>query len=263
MSLITAKAVSLLMTSNKALCTLQFAYELQTFEQNFETLRTLVHQSPDESIILAPELCLSGYRYDTMREAASFSCQILPKLCELSTCKTLGLTLITQQDEKFFNTFMLFHKGACIYTQHKAKLFALGDEETYFCAGSTDAIHTFSVDGIKIAVLICFELRFPALWEQIKGADIIMVPSFWGYPRKGHLEALTTALAIANQAYVMCANSADEGMACSSGIVSPFGEVYRNDKANLIMHPYDSKEVQKMRRYIDIGLNHHASHGSL
>ena len=31
----------------------------------------------------------------------------------------------------------------------------------------------------KIATLICFELRFPALWEQIKGADIILNPAMW------------------------------------------------------------------------------------
>ena len=250
------------MTSKKTLCALQFAYESAALASNAKTLRHLILQSPEESIVLAPELCLSGYRYEAMHETALFSAAFIPELCELSLHKSLGLTLITQEEEGFFNTFMLFHKGACVYTQHKAKLFALGDEEKHFRAGKTEAIRIIDIEGIKIAVLICFELRFTALWEQIKGADIILIPSFWGAPRKGHLETLTSALAIANQAYVICANSADTGMARSSGIISPFGNAYRDDQSTLLAHPFDAQEIKKMRRYIDIGLNTHASHGS-
>ena len=262
MSRITAKAVSLSMTSNIALCALQYAYEFQSFEKNFETLRTLLNQCPKNAIILAPELCLSAYSYDKMHEASAFSTAIIPKLKTLSLDKTFGLTLITCKENHFFNTFMVFHKGECIYTQDKAKLFALGDEETYFCAGKTESIRIFEIEGIKIAVLICFELLFPALWEQIKGADIVLVPAFWGEPRKAHLEALSTALAIANQTYVVCANSADNGMAQSSGIISPFGVAKRDDNRAITTALYDTKEIHTMRRYIDIGLNTHASHGS-
>ena len=251
------------MTSSITLCALQYAYEFQSFEKNFETLNTFLNQCPDNAIILAPELCLSAYSYDKMHEAAAFSTAMIPKLKKLSLDKTLGLTLITCKENHFFNTFMLFHKGQCLYTQDKAKLFALGDEERYFHAGKTEAIRLFEVEGIKIAVLICFELRFPALWEQVKGADIILVPSFWGEARKNHLEALTTALSIANQAYVICANSADAKMAKSSGIISAFGVAKRDDTQQIITSTYDAKELQTMRRYIDIGLNTHASHGSL
>lgn len=260
---ITVKAVSHLTTSSMALCALQFDYALHGFEQNLEMLSVLVDACPANALILAPELCLSGYSYDALYEAAAFSNTHLSTLEKLSTCKTIGLTLITQKNGHFFNTFMLFHQGQCLYTQDKAKLFALGDEERYFHAGQAEAIKLFEVEGIKIAVLICFELRFPALWEQIKGADIILVPAFWGEARKSHLEALTTALAIINQAYVICANSADDTMARSSGIVSPFGVAKRNDAQRIIASTYDAKELQTMRRYIDIGLNTHASHGSL
>ncbi len=242
------------MTSNIALCALQYAYEFQSFEENFKTLSALVEECPEDAIILAPELCLSGYSYDKMAQAAAFSAASIPLIERLCLNKTLGLTLITCKNGAFFNTFMLFHKGQCIYTQDKAKLFALGDEEQYFCPGQSDAIHSIEIDGIKIAVLICFELRFSYLWEQIKGADIVLVPSFWGKPRKEHLEALTTALAIMNQAYVICANSADEGMARSSGIISPFGVATRDDTQQCILLPFDEKEIRTMRRYINIGL---------
>ncbi len=249
------------MTSNTTLCALQYAYEFQSFEQNFETLTTLLDQCPKHAIILCPELCLSAYSYDKMDEAAIFTQKILPTLKQHSLEKSFGLTLITCKENRFFNTFMFFHKGACVYTQDKAKLFALGDEETYFEAGKSESIHPFAIDGTKIAVFICFELRFPSLWEQIKGADIVFIPAFWGEPRKTHFEVLSTALAIANQAYVICANSSDQGMAKSSGIITPFGVAKRDDNNNVITELYDAKEIKTMRRYIDIGLNTHASYG--
>lgn len=251
------------MTSKPMLCALQFAYEGRSFEENFATLQTLLEQTPDNCIALAPELCLSAYSYDKMKEAAAFSAAILPKLEKLSTCKTFGLTLIEKTDVGYVNNFKLFHHGALIFSRAKATLFPLGEEEHYFQAGNLEEIGIIDVDGIKIAVLICFELRFPKLWEQIKGADLILVPAYWGKLRKKHFKILTTALAIANQAYVLCANGADESMAKGSAIISPFGDVTSDDSATVILQSFDTNEIKKMRRYLDIGLNHNAANGSL
>lgn len=251
------------MTSKPMLCALQFAYEGRSFEENFATLQALLEQTPKHSIALAPELCLSAYRYTTMEEAAQFSSSIIPKLAKLSTCKTLALTLIEKTETGYVNNLKLFHDGVLVHTRAKAKLFPLGEEEHHFQAGNTHEIEIIDVGGIKIAVLICFELRFPELWEKIKGADLILVPAYWGKLRKKHFEVLTTALAIANQAYVLCANGADESMAKGSAIISPFGDVVCNDEASLILHPFDPSEIKKMRRYLDIGLNHNAANGSL
>jgi len=251
------------MTSRPMLCALQFAYEGRSFEENFATLQTLLEQTPDNCIALAPELCLSAYSYGAMEESAAFSALVIPKLEKLSICKTFGLTLIEKTEAGYVNNFKLFHHGALVFSRAKATLFPLGEEERYFQAGNTDEIGVINVDGIKIAVLICFELRFPKLWEQIKGADLILVPAYWGTLRKKHFEILTTALAIANQAYVLCANGADESMAKGSAIISPFGDVTSDDSATVILHSFDTNEIKKMRRYLDIGLNHNAANGSL
>lgn len=251
---ITAKEVSHLTTFNPALCSLQFDYESHSFEENFKTLRNLIEQTPTGAIILAPELCLSGYCYEAMDKAALFSQYIIEELKRLSLHRTIGLTLIEQSPQGFYNNFKLFHHGELLLTRAKAKLFELGKENSYFQEGNSDAIRLFELDGIKIAVLICFELRFTKLWEQIRGADIVLVPSFWGKSRKSHLETLTQALAIANQTWVVCANSNGAEMAAGSGIISPFGDTYRDDTKSLIMRPFDAREIRKMRRYIDIGL---------
>ena len=251
---ITAKEVSHLMTSSKTLCAISFAYEFQSFEENFETLNQYILQAPNNSIILAPELCLSGYSYADMEASALFSQQVIPKLQALSHDKIIGLTLVEKNENGFFNNFKLFNHGELIQTRAKAKLFTLGDENEYFNDGKIEEIKIIEIDGIKIATLICFEMRFTELWQQIRGADVILIPSFWGRLRKEHFETLTKALAITNQAYVICANSCGEDMAGGSGIISPFGNEKRDDKAGLITQTFDNHEIKKMRRYIDIGL---------
>lgn len=254
MSPITVKAVSLLMTSKKTLVALQFDYETKSLEENFKTLSSLIQKSPVGSIILAPELCLSGYNYEGMEESADFSKKILPQLQELSHDKTIALTLIEKIDGHFYNNLKIISNGTIVQSRAKAKLFYLGDEEKFFTSGNTNDIEIIEIDGIKIATLICFELRFTQLWQSVLGADIILVPSFWGKLRKKHFEALCTALAIANQAFVIAANSSDKTMASGSAIISPFGEEYRDDGKSLLIKEVNLNEITKMRRYLNIGL---------
>jgi len=242
------------MTSKKTLVALQFNYENKSLEENFKTLKRLLNLTPKNSIILAPELCLSGYKYDTLEESAKFSQKILDELKELSICKTFALTLIEKNHGKYFNNLKIFYDGKIIQSRPKAKLFPLGEEEKYFSSGKSKDIQIVEIDGIKIAVLICFELRFTELWQHIKGADIILVPSFWGKLRKEHLKTLSQALAIANQAFVIVANSSDKNMASSSAVITPFGDVYRDDSAFIVKHEVSLNEIKKMRRYINIGL---------
>jgi len=240
--------------TSKNLVALQFDYENKSLEDNFKTLKRLMKRTPKDSIVLAPELCLSGYKYDSLEESAQFSKQILKELQELSTCKTFALTLIEKIEGNYFNNLKLFHDGRLIQTRPKVKLFPLGEEEKFFTSGDTDKIDIVEIDGIKIATLICFELRFTELWQQVRGADVILVPSFWGKLRKEHLKTLSEALGVVNQAFVIVANSSDESMASSSAIITPFGDVYRDDSSFIVTHEVDFKEITKMRKYINIGL---------
>lgn len=242
------------MTSKKTLVALQFNYENKSLEDNFKTLKRLLNKTPENSLVLAPELCLSGYKYDSMEESAKFSASILHEIKKLSTCKTIALTLIENIDGKYFNNLKIFHNGKIVQSRPKARLFPLGDEQLHFSSGVDKDIETITIDGIKIATLVCFELRFTELWQKTLGADIILVPAFWGKLRKAHLKTLCEALGVANQAFVIVANSSDEEMASSSAIVTPFGDVYRDDSAFIIKHEVDLNEIKKMRRYINIGL---------
>ena len=233
------------------------ALQLKTsnnFEKNLKRLINQINIAPDNSIILAPELYLTGYAYDRMDDAVAFSLEAIEVLKELSNKKTIALTLTTKKKKQYFNTLHIFHKGKIVHTQSKAKLFVLNDERVYFSAGDEKDIKIIDIDGIKVATLICFELRYIELWKKVQGADVILVPAMWGLRRKQNFEILTRALAVANQCFVIASDSANADMAKSSAIISPFGDVTKNDDEKLLLCDANFKEIKKMRRYLNIGI---------
>jgi predicted amidohydrolase len=140
------------------------------------------------------------------------------------------------------------------HTHSKVKLFTIGDETKEFKSGDIEEISIFEVGGVRFGAFICFELRFIDIWDRLRGVDIIMIPAMWGKPRKQHFEALTNSLAIINQCYVVASDSANDDMASSSSITSPFGDSNIDDSLEIIQMDFDNKEIKKMRRYLDVGL---------
>lgn len=233
------------------------ALQFQTgeiFEDNLQKVISLLKTTPEESIILAPEVSLTNFAYERFEKASEFSLKALDKIAPFTQNRVFAFTIVEKIGDKFFNILKVFQNGKIIFEQKKNRLFPLGDEPKHFEAGELSEIKSFEVYGLKVSSLICFELRFPSLWEVVKGSDIILVPAMWGKPRKDNFETLSKALAVANQCFVIASNSSNFNMAKSSSIISPFGNVTKDDSKELILADIDLSEIEKMRRYIDVGL---------
>ncbi len=220
------------------------------YQENLDLLLELIEKHHDKKLIIAPEVVLTGFDYERMDTVAKFSILALKSLKKAIKDQIVILTLILQKEEQFVNQAVVIHQHKIVYRQNKTKLFALGGEERFFTAGATRSIKIFEIEGVRYAILICFELRFKDLWKRIEGSDVVIIPAKWGKPRKTHLETLSRALAIMNQCYVIVSNSTDEDMACASAIISPNGEVTQDDSQTSIAGKIDMREIQKMRRYI-------------
>ena len=220
------------------------------YQENLDKLLELLKENQDKHIIVAPEVYLTAYDYEHLTTAAKFSAKALKILKSEVNEQIVVLTLILEEDDHFVNQAVVIHKHRVVYKQNKVKLFKLGDEDLYFIEGKKKKIQPFEIDGVKYALLICFELRFKDLWKQIEGVDIVLVPSRWGLARKAHLEILSSALAVMNQCYVLLSNSSDPDMASSSAIISPNGSVIMDDSKEAIKGIVDFREIKKMRRYI-------------
>lgn len=162
--------------------------------------------------------------------------------------------MLERREGKIFNFAKIFYNGEVVFERAKAKLFRFGDEHKYMSEGSGDEIKIIEIDGVKIGVLICFELRFKDFWQKLEGCDIIAVPSWWGVLRTEHFKVLTQALAIMNQCYVVASDSQNSECTKMSGIIKPHGEVMRNENRACLEAVYEKKEILSMRRYMDVGI---------
>ena len=220
------------------------------YQKNLDFLLEYIVKNPDQKLIVAPEVYLSAYDYEHIDTVAKFGQKAIKELKKVVGDQIVVLTLILKDGDEFVNRAVVIHKHKIVHKQDKYKLFKLGDEHKYLRAGKPKAIKPFKIEGVKYAILICFELRFKALWKQIEGADIVIIPARWGKPRKLHLEILSRALAVMNQCFVLLANSKDKDMASSSAVISPTGEYIQDDNKKIIKSVIDLSEVKKMRRYI-------------
>ncbi|MEN8302479.1 MAG: carbon-nitrogen hydrolase family protein [Campylobacterota bacterium] len=238
----------------QTLCSLLFK-TTANYNDNLQTLLTLIKNTQENSIVVAPEVCLTAFDYDNFDEVLEFAPVATDEIKKVSFNKTVILTMIEKKDDEIFNFVKVFHNGEVIYERAKARLFRFGDEHKYMSEGSDETIKTIEVDGVKIAILICFELRFKELWQISEGADVIAVPSYWGALRTEHFKAITQTLAIMNQCYVVTSDSEDEECTKMSGIITPQGEVQRNGNKPCLEVPYSKKEISLMRRYMDVGID--------
>jgi len=220
------------------------------YQENLDKLLGLLKENQEKQIIVAPEVYLTAYDYEHLTTAAKFSAKALKILKSEVEEQIVVITLILEEDHYFVNQAVVIHKHRIVHRQNKVKLFKLGDEDLYFMAGKKKKIQPFEIEGIKYALLICFELRFKDLWKQIEGADIVLLPARWGLARKKHLEILSSALAVMNQCYVLLSNSSDSDMASSSAIISPNGDIVMDDTKEMIEGIIDFREIKKLRRYI-------------
>jgi len=209
------------------------------YEKNLEKIIDIIQNSSSD-FLLFPEVCLTGFDYEKWDEVNRFSEFAIKELSKLK--KTFALTII--EDNK--NHFYFFDNGK-IFKRPKYNLF--GYEKKYFQIGSKPEI--FEWKNLKIASLICFELRFIEYWEKFKGVDLILVPSRWGKERKNHFKVLNKALSLSTQAQVLAVNSANEfAYGCS---FDAWGEGVEFESERVLTY-IDLDKNKKIRKKLDLGI---------
>ncbi len=110
-------------------------------------------------------------------------------------------------DELPRNRFTLHDAGAELLRYDKAHLFTPTGEHLAFSAG-TALPPVAELDGLRVAGLVCYDLRFSDPLEALHRAacDLVLVPAQWPTPRVGHWSALLAGRAVSTQAFVLGAN---------------------------------------------------------
>jgi predicted amidohydrolase len=183
---------------------------LAQLERNVTRIEDLVCQAMGAELLVLPELCHTGYRFESRQQAWELSEKIegsnylnrLQKVCAERQFHIV--TGFNERDgEKLFNTAVLIGPSGVVGKYRKMHLFM--DEKDIFEPGDL-GLPVFDIGTCRIGLLICFDWIFPEVWRilALKGADIICHPSNLVIP--GLCQKAIPVHAVCNRVFVITAN---------------------------------------------------------
>jgi len=129
-------------------------------------------------------------------------------------------------------------------------------ESAATCAG--DRRVTVEIDGAKIGLSICYDVRFPELYRALvkqDGAEVLLVPAaFTAHTGAAHWHLLLRARAVEDQAYVVAAaqwgqHNAKRASYGHSLVIDPWGTVIgeQPEGDGVVIATLDGATVEKRR----------------
>ena len=158
-------------------------------------------------------------------------------------------------EEGLANTAVLFDEEGerrAVYRKHH--LFGYQSAETRLLTPG-ESLPVVDLLGFRVAVTTCYDLRFPEQFRRLaaEGADLVLVPSAWPYPRVEHWRTLPRARAIENLSYVATANGSgrfeEAELVGRSAVYDPWGTTVASagDEPALVTADLDPERVAAVR----------------
>jgi predicted amidohydrolase len=142
--------------------------------------------------------------------------------------------MIAEQEGNYYNRLVWMLPNGQYGTYDKRHLFAFAEEDKHYTSGTKRLIA--SVNGWKVHLLVCYDLRFP-VWARQQfdeqgnyEYDVLVYVANWPEKRSTAWKSLLQARAIENQCYVIGVNRVgkDANDIIYSGdsmVIDPLGEI--------------------------------------
>lgn len=223
------------------------------------TAEKMIRAAADIGIdaMVLPEMATTGFTMDTSRAVTLDSPDVaaLRRMArQHGVWLVAGMALRTERAEPCVtnSALALDPSGEIAAVHHKQRLFAFGQEDAHYAPGT--AATTLQIGGVRVGLLICYELRFPELFSAVAaGVDAIILIANWPKARQGHWDALLRARAIENQCYVIGVNRTGvangQTYIGGSSAYDPWGELVTNGGDRMRMVAVESARVAEVRAH--------------
>jgi omega-amidase len=225
---------------------------------NFNHVHMMAQKAVNDGaeLIVLPEMFATGFSMDTTLTAESIDGPTPVFLRTLAMKHNVaviaGFALATPGHLPHNVALTVDKNGNDIGCYAKVNLISLLSETRYFAPGT--GAEPATINGIRIAPLICYDLRFPELFLTV-APDVAMfvVIASWPATRQHHWDTLVRARAIENQVYVVGVNRVGSGgglhFSGGSVIVDPLGNIccHAGDAASTIVADIDPAMVTRVR----------------
>ena len=176
-------------------------------------------------VAVLPEMFATGFCTDHPELAETMDGEIMTSLQRLADQYEIAIVgsficignrrkgLARILPPKLVNRGFMVAPHSEVQIQDKRHLYAHGGEDKFFEQASERK--TFEYKGVKIQLLVCYDLRFP-VWARNRSGydyDILLVVANWPDIRIQYWDALIAARATENQCYIAAVNCVgDDGM---------------------------------------------------
>jgi len=205
------------------------AWEDKTANQS-KILGLLAKQSHNTDLLVFPELTLTGFTMRSQKYAELLHGPTIAFFKNLANDNKTDVIfgMIEQEDKHYYNTLVHLSSSSDLKAVYrKIHPFSFSGENRFYQNGSLPVIT--EIDGHKIGLSICYDLRFPELFRIYAKENIAAIINIanWPVQRIGHWQALIRARAIENLCYFYAVNRVgkDKGNTYTgrSMIVDPTG----------------------------------------
>jgi predicted amidohydrolase len=158
---------------------MQFAPILGNVQATMDRISKLSPRAAGADLLVLPELCNSGYNFESLEQAWGTSEEIdnsvfldyLESLCQQLNCHVVS-GFNERMEDHLYNSAVLIGPRGYIGKYRKLHLFM--NEKDFFEPGNT-GLPVFEIGSCRVGMLICFDWIFPEVWRilALKGADII------------------------------------------------------------------------------------------
>ena len=216
---------------------------------------TIAGISGPKHIVVLPEMFSTGFSMAPERLAEPMDGKTVAWMADMAVkyrCILCG-SLIIEEDGKYYNRMLWVQPDGRIGTYDKKHLFAYAGEDKHYHRGDTRLIA--QVNGWRINLLICYDLRFP-VWARNQGDqyDVLLYVANWPQARSLAWKILLQARAIENMSYVVGVNRVGtdaKGNIYSgdSSVFGPLGEPLWQHSHTPICHTItlEKETLQKVR----------------
>lgn len=179
---------------------------LQSLEKKILSIAGPTH------VVILPEMFSTGFSMKPELLAEDMNGPTVSWMKKIAAKKRIILTgsLMIEEDGFYYNRLIWMLPNGQYGFYNKRHLFAYGDEDQHYTGGNQRFIA--SVNGWKINLMVCYDLRFP-VWarQQFHKAegfeyDMLIYVANWPGKRNHAWKTLLQARAIENQCYVVGVN---------------------------------------------------------
>jgi predicted amidohydrolase len=232
-------------------------------EKNLQHFETKIASLPAATqVVVLPEMFTTGFSMKPEQVAESMDGATVAWMKEQAGKhrKIIAGSIVAEEQGQYYNRLIWMLPNGVSYHYDKRHLFAYAGEDKYYTVGEKRLI--VQVNGWKICLQICYDLRFP-VWARQKISegreaeyDMLIYVANWPARRSHPWKTLLQARAIENQCYVVGVNRiGDDGNGVyhsgDSMVVDPLGNpVWQQaDEEAIYTHTFQPDDLRDVRTH--------------